>query len=127
MAQTCGQRKFRQSNRNIRKNNGAATPPFLWGKIMEMITITGGFAGLAALAGMLWNLIKIGTWKGRLEERLEGVMLRIDKADKETASAVMMQNQQNIMLAKLESKFDSFEAKLDLLLNCKHKGGRNGN
>nr|DAS02621.1 MAG TPA: hypothetical protein [Caudoviricetes sp.] len=94
---------------------------------MEMITITGGFAGLAALAGMLWNLIKIGTWKGRLEERLEGVMLRIDKADKETASAVMMQNQQNIMLAKLESKFDSFEAKLDLLLNCKHKGGRNGN
>lgn len=94
---------------------------------MEMITITGGFAGLAALAGMLWNLIKIGTWKGRLEERLEGVMLRIDKADKETASAVMMQNQQNIMLAKLESKFDSFEAKLDLLLNCKHKGGCNGN
>ena len=94
---------------------------------MEMITITGGFAGLAALAGMLWNLIKIGTWKGRLEERLESVMLRIDKADKETASAVMMHNQQNIMLAKLESKFDSFEAKLDLLLNCKHKVGRNGN
>jgi len=94
---------------------------------MEMITITGGFAGLAALAGMLWNLIKIGTWKGRLEERLEGVTQRIDKTDKETASAVMMQNQQNIMLAKLESKFDSFEAKLDLLLNCKRKGGRNGN
>lgn len=94
---------------------------------MEMITITGGFAGLAAFAGMLWNLIKIGAWKGRLEERLEGVSLRIDKADKETAAAVMMQNQQNIMLAKLESKFDSFETKLDLLLNCKRKGGRNGN
>ena len=52
--------------------------------------------------------------------------MRLDKADKETASAVLMQNQQNIMLAKLESKFDSFENKLDLLLNCKCKGGRNG-
>ena len=93
---------------------------------MENIVITGGVSGVAALIGVLWNLIKIGSWKGALEERLNIITMRLDKADKETASAVLMQNQQNIMLAKLESKFDSFENKLDLLLNCKYKGGRNG-
>lgn len=93
---------------------------------MENIVITGGISGVAALIGVLWNLIKIGSWKGALEERLNIMTMRLDKADKETASAILMQNQQNIMLAKLESKFDSFENKLDLLLNCKCKGGRNG-
>ena len=91
---------------------------------MDFINTIGGISGMAALTGMIWNLVKLGSWKGRLEERMEGVLQRIDKADKETASAIMMQNQQNIMLAKLESKFDSFETKLDLLLNCKYKGGK---
>ena len=92
---------------------------------MELINMLGGAAGLAALVGMILNLIKIGAWKGKIEERICGVLLRIDKTDKETASIIVMQNQQNIMLAKLESKFDSFEGKLDLLLNCKNKVGKN--
>ena len=93
---------------------------------MDFINMFGGIAGFAAMVGMLWNLVKIGSWKGQMEERISSVLLRIDKTDKETASIIVMQNQQNIMLAKLESKFDSFEGKLDLLLNCKHKGGKNG-
>ncbi len=92
---------------------------------MELINLVGGAAGITALAGMILNLIKIGAWKGCMEEKICGVLLRIDKTDKETASIIVMQNQQNIMLAKLESKFDSFEGKLDLLLNCKNKAGKN--
>ena len=102
-------------------------PLFLWGQQMEFINIIGAVSGVSAFVGMLWNLVKVGTWKGRLEERLAGIMQRADKTDKETASIMMMQNHQNIMLAKLESKFDSFESKLDLLLNCKRKVGKNEN
>lgn len=91
---------------------------------MEALNLVGCFSGLAAIVGMLWNLVKIGAWKGKIEEKIDGLVLRINKADKETASIVMMQHQQNITLAKLESKFDTFEAKLDLLLDCRQKSGK---
>jgi len=91
---------------------------------METLNIIGSFSGLAAIVGMLWYLVKIGAWKGKIEEKIDGLVMRINKADKETASIVMMQHQQNITLTKLETKFDTFETKLDLLLDRKDKSGK---
>jgi len=91
---------------------------------MEILNIIGSFSGIAAIIGMLWSLIKIGVWKGKMEEKTESLINRVDKVDKEAASVVLMQHQQNITLTKLEAKFDTFENKLDLLLDRKTRGGR---
>lgn len=93
-------------------------------QIMETLNVIGSFSGLAAIVGMLWNLVKIGAWKGKIEEKIDGLVLRINRADKETASIVLMQHQQNITLTKLETKFDTFETKLDLLLDRKDKSNK---
>lgn len=88
---------------------------------MDVLSVIGSFSGIAAMVGLLWNLIKVGVWKGRIEEKTEGLIGRVNKVDKEAASLVMMQHQQNVTLVKLETKFDTFEAKLDLLLDKKNK------
>ena len=95
---------------------------------MDILNVIGSFSGIAAIVGLLWNLIKIGVWKGRMEEKTEGLIIRINKVDKEAASLVMMQHQQNVTLAKLETKFDTFETKLDQLLDARSKRNiKNGN
>lgn len=95
---------------------------FLGVKNMETLNVIGSFSGIASIIGMLWGLIKIGVWKGKIEEKTDSLVIRGNKSDKEAASLVLMQHQQNITLTKLETKFDTFESKLDILLDKKTKG-----
>lgn len=102
---------------------GIFSPPFFYGRMeLETFGVIGSFSGIAAVAGMLWSVIKIGVWKGKFEEKTDGVTTRLNKADKETASIVIIQHQQNVTLAKMESKLDIFETKLDLLLASRTRG-----
>lgn len=84
----------------------------------------GLISGLASLFGLIWQIIRLGEWKGRIEEQMKNQREGISANDKKTEALAIMQNQQNVELAKIGSKMDNISEKVDILVEQQQKKKR---